>query len=208
MPAARPGSRPGLCCSAAAASPYPSPRPGGSALEVRALAGGRRTPGRCRSRDERCAGPAVYSRLLEGSGQTPGTRRIRLQSPRSIAAAQIPVLTWTPAAICHSTAAEPIAERIRLRVSEVDIEEHGAPTRLTCSIGVASSDQLGVRERRWSRGPMRPFTRPNASAAIASKWRFLSRRSTAAQHCCRLPPVGTETRCTSRHRRLDHALLL
>jgi diguanylate cyclase (GGDEF)-like protein len=43
-----------------------------------------------------------------------------------------------------AAAAEPIAERIRLRVSEVAIEGHGAPIRLTCSIGVASSDQLGV----------------------------------------------------------------
>jgi diguanylate cyclase (GGDEF)-like protein len=43
-----------------------------------------------------------------------------------------------------AAAAEPIAERIRLRVSEVDIEGHGAPIRLTCSIGVASSAQLGV----------------------------------------------------------------
>ena len=43
-----------------------------------------------------------------------------------------------------AAAAEPIAERIRLRVSEVGIEGHGAPIRLTCSIGVASSDQLGV----------------------------------------------------------------
>lgn len=43
-----------------------------------------------------------------------------------------------------ASAAEPIAERIRLRVSEVDIGGHGVPIRLTCSIGVASSDQLGV----------------------------------------------------------------
>jgi diguanylate cyclase (GGDEF)-like protein len=43
-----------------------------------------------------------------------------------------------------ASAAEPIAERIRLRVSEVGVEGHGAPIRLTCSIGVASSDQLGV----------------------------------------------------------------
>jgi two-component system, sensor histidine kinase LadS len=43
-----------------------------------------------------------------------------------------------------ASAAEPIAERIRLRVSQVDIEGHGAPIRLTCSIGVASSDQFGV----------------------------------------------------------------
>jgi diguanylate cyclase (GGDEF)-like protein len=43
-----------------------------------------------------------------------------------------------------AAAAEPIAERIRLRISEVDIGAHGAAIRLTCSIGVASSDQLGV----------------------------------------------------------------
>jgi diguanylate cyclase (GGDEF)-like protein len=43
-----------------------------------------------------------------------------------------------------ASAAEPIAERIRLRVSEVDIAGNDAPIRLTCSIGVASSDPLGV----------------------------------------------------------------
>ena len=43
-----------------------------------------------------------------------------------------------------ASAAEPIAERIRLRVSEVDIQGQGIPIRVTCSIGVASSDQLGV----------------------------------------------------------------
>jgi diguanylate cyclase (GGDEF)-like protein len=43
-----------------------------------------------------------------------------------------------------ASAAEPIAERIRLRVSQVDIEGQGVPIRLTCSIGVASSDPLGV----------------------------------------------------------------
>ena len=43
-----------------------------------------------------------------------------------------------------ASAAEPIAERIRLRVSEVDITGNGAAIRLTCSIGVASSDPLGV----------------------------------------------------------------
>jgi diguanylate cyclase (GGDEF)-like protein len=43
-----------------------------------------------------------------------------------------------------ATAAEPIAERIRQRVSEVLIEGHGAPIQLTCSIGVASSHPLGV----------------------------------------------------------------
>lgn len=41
-------------------------------------------------------------------------------------------------------AAHPIAERIRSRVSEVRIEGFGAPIRLTCSIGVATSDTLGV----------------------------------------------------------------
>lgn len=41
-------------------------------------------------------------------------------------------------------AAHPIAERIRHRVSEVRIEGFGAPLRLTCSIGVATSDTLGV----------------------------------------------------------------
>ena len=44
----------------------------------------------------------------------------------------------------HAPAAEPIAERIRQRVAEVRIEGHGAPIQLTCSIGVASSDPLGV----------------------------------------------------------------
>ena len=42
------------------------------------------------------------------------------------------------------TAARPIAERIRNRVAEVRIEGFGAPIRLTCSIGVATSDTLGV----------------------------------------------------------------
>ena len=41
-------------------------------------------------------------------------------------------------------AAEPIAERIRQRVSETLIEGHGRPIQLTCSIGVASSVPLGV----------------------------------------------------------------
>ncbi|HTL92188.1 MAG TPA: diguanylate cyclase, partial [Steroidobacteraceae bacterium] len=44
----------------------------------------------------------------------------------------------------HAPAAEPIAERIRQRVAEVRIDGHGAPIQLTCSIGVASSDPLGV----------------------------------------------------------------
>ncbi len=43
-----------------------------------------------------------------------------------------------------ATAAHPIAERIRERVASVRIEGFGAPIRLTCSIGVAASDTLGV----------------------------------------------------------------
>jgi diguanylate cyclase (GGDEF)-like protein len=43
-----------------------------------------------------------------------------------------------------AAAAELIAERIRLRVSEQCIEGHSPPIRLTCSIGVASSHPLGV----------------------------------------------------------------
>jgi len=43
-----------------------------------------------------------------------------------------------------TAAAQPIAERIRERVSEMRIEGHGAPIQFTCSIGVASSDSLGV----------------------------------------------------------------
>ena len=42
------------------------------------------------------------------------------------------------------TAAHPIAERIRHRVAEVRIEGFGEPIGLTCSIGVATSDTLGV----------------------------------------------------------------
>lgn len=41
-------------------------------------------------------------------------------------------------------AAQPIAERIRARVADVRVEGFGAPISLTCSIGVASSDMLGV----------------------------------------------------------------
>jgi diguanylate cyclase (GGDEF)-like protein len=41
-------------------------------------------------------------------------------------------------------AAQPIAERIRARVADVRVEGFGAPIGLTCSIGVASSDALGV----------------------------------------------------------------
>jgi diguanylate cyclase (GGDEF)-like protein len=43
-----------------------------------------------------------------------------------------------------ASAAEPIAERIRKRVSEVRIEGYGEPIKLTCSIGIATSDMLGV----------------------------------------------------------------
>jgi diguanylate cyclase (GGDEF)-like protein len=43
-----------------------------------------------------------------------------------------------------AAAAEPLAERIRQRVSEVSVEGYGTPIRLTCSIGVATSDTLGV----------------------------------------------------------------
>jgi diguanylate cyclase (GGDEF)-like protein len=40
--------------------------------------------------------------------------------------------------------AQPIAERIRKRVADVSIEGFGRPIRVTCSIGIASSDMLGV----------------------------------------------------------------
>ena len=42
------------------------------------------------------------------------------------------------------SAAGPIAERIRNRVADVRVEGFGEPIRLTCSIGVATSDTLGV----------------------------------------------------------------
>jgi diguanylate cyclase (GGDEF)-like protein len=42
------------------------------------------------------------------------------------------------------TAAHPIAERIRNRVEGVRIDGFGVPIQLTCSIGVATSDTLGV----------------------------------------------------------------
>jgi diguanylate cyclase (GGDEF)-like protein len=41
-------------------------------------------------------------------------------------------------------AAGPIAERIRHRVADVRVEGYGPPIRVTCSIGVATSDTLGV----------------------------------------------------------------
>lgn len=43
-----------------------------------------------------------------------------------------------------AASAELIAERIRLRVSQERIDAHGAPIQVTCSIGVASSEPLGV----------------------------------------------------------------
>jgi len=43
-----------------------------------------------------------------------------------------------------AAAAHPIAERILQRVADVQIEGFGKPIRLTCSIGVATSDTLGV----------------------------------------------------------------
>jgi diguanylate cyclase (GGDEF)-like protein len=43
-----------------------------------------------------------------------------------------------------SAAARPIAERICRRVAEIRIEGFGAAIQLTCSIGVAASDSLGV----------------------------------------------------------------
>jgi two-component system, sensor histidine kinase LadS len=49
------------------------------------------------------------------------------------------ILTGADAAAAH-----PIAERICRRVADVRIEGFGAPIRLTCSIGIAASDTLGV----------------------------------------------------------------
>ena len=43
-----------------------------------------------------------------------------------------------------AASARPIAERILRRVADVQVEGFGAPIRVTCSIGVASSDTLGV----------------------------------------------------------------
>ena len=43
-----------------------------------------------------------------------------------------------------AAAAEPVAERICKRVAEVSVEGFGGPIRLTCSIGVATSDMLHV----------------------------------------------------------------
>jgi len=43
-----------------------------------------------------------------------------------------------------AAAAHPIAERILQRVANVSVEGFGEPIRLTCSIGIAASDTLGV----------------------------------------------------------------
>jgi diguanylate cyclase (GGDEF)-like protein len=43
-----------------------------------------------------------------------------------------------------AVAAESIARRILQRVADLTVEGHGPPIRLTCSIGVAASDSLGV----------------------------------------------------------------
>ncbi len=43
-----------------------------------------------------------------------------------------------------ASAAEPIAERIRQRVADVRVEGFGDPIQVTCSIGIATSDMLGV----------------------------------------------------------------
>jgi diguanylate cyclase (GGDEF)-like protein len=43
-----------------------------------------------------------------------------------------------------AAAAEPIAERIRKRVADVRLDGFGESIRITCSIGLATSDTLGV----------------------------------------------------------------
>ena len=43
-----------------------------------------------------------------------------------------------------AAASLPIAQRILERVAEVQVDGFGLPIRLTCSIGIASSDTLGV----------------------------------------------------------------
>jgi len=43
-----------------------------------------------------------------------------------------------------AAAAQPIAERIRQRVAEISVPGFGAPIHVTCSIGIATSDTLGV----------------------------------------------------------------
>ncbi|HEX7114705.1 MAG TPA: diguanylate cyclase [Steroidobacter sp.] len=43
-----------------------------------------------------------------------------------------------------AAAARPIAERIRSRIAAIRVEGFGEPIKLTCSIGIATSDTLGV----------------------------------------------------------------
>ena len=43
-----------------------------------------------------------------------------------------------------AAAAQPIAERIRQRVADISVSGFGAPIHVTCSIGIATSDMLGV----------------------------------------------------------------
>jgi diguanylate cyclase (GGDEF)-like protein len=43
-----------------------------------------------------------------------------------------------------AAAAQPIAERIRQRVADISVPGFGSPIHLTCSIGIATSDMLGV----------------------------------------------------------------
>ncbi|HKU17348.1 MAG TPA: diguanylate cyclase, partial [Steroidobacteraceae bacterium] len=43
-----------------------------------------------------------------------------------------------------AAAAQPIAERIRQRVAEISVPGFGTPIHLTCSIGIATSEMLGV----------------------------------------------------------------
>lgn len=43
-----------------------------------------------------------------------------------------------------AAAAHPVAERIRTSVADIRVEGFGKPIHLTCSIGVAASDKLGV----------------------------------------------------------------
>jgi diguanylate cyclase (GGDEF)-like protein len=44
----------------------------------------------------------------------------------------------------HGDGARAVANRIRERVAAISVAEFGEAIRLTCSIGVAASDQLGV----------------------------------------------------------------
>ena len=65
-------------------------------------------------------------------------------SSRQIAPKIESAVITLPSGKSSMSAAQPIAERIRNRVAEVRVEGFGEPIRLTCSIGVATSDTLGV----------------------------------------------------------------